>query len=89
MKVVSLSLITLIIVTVLIEVPGKFLVGMEHAVRYFLIGWSTRAPNKLKFVQGRLAGNAGIRCLSRSVIRIQYRGKQPNRKEVIMIEGNF
>ena len=43
LKAVSLSLITLIFVTVLIEVPGKFLAEIEHAVRYFLIGTTFNA----------------------------------------------
>lgn len=38
LKSVILSCFVLVLVTVLIEAPGKFLTGPEHAARYFLIG---------------------------------------------------
>ncbi len=38
LKSVLLSLLALILVTLLLEVPAKFLTPMPHAVRYFLIG---------------------------------------------------
>jgi hypothetical protein len=38
LKSVTLSFIVLIVVTMLIEVPAKFLAPMNNAMRYFLIG---------------------------------------------------
>lgn len=43
LKAVSLSCIALVIVTILIEIPGKFFTETEHAVRYFLIGTTFNA----------------------------------------------
>jgi hypothetical protein len=65
LKSVTLSFIALIVVTVLIEVPAKFLTPINDAMRYFLIGTTfniIRIPT-LGIVVGYLYGklNGGVR----------------------------
>ena len=56
-----LTLLALVLVTLFLEVPAKFLTATPHAVRYFLIGLAFNAIRLLALglVVGRLFGAVG------------------------------